>query len=99
VAREHALLQTRLLTGAPFKPLHSVRVDKVTRADVAARVLATERASGAATALLARSALSSCIAWALGQGLTETNAVIGSTVPERGKPRERALDDRETGRS
>jgi len=89
------LLQTRLLTSSPFKPLHSIKVDRLTRADVASCTLTITKESGSPTALLARSALSSCLSWAVSQGLCEANAVIGSTVPERGRSRDRVLTNSE----
>ena len=39
--------------------------------------------------------MSALFAWALTQGLTEANPVIGTLAPKGGKPRERVLSDAE----
>jgi len=48
----------RYLTGGYFKAIHALPIDTITRADVAARVVAIARASGSPTAARARGALS-----------------------------------------
>jgi integrase len=85
----------RYLTGPYFRALHGMPVDRVTRRDVAARVLAIARDSGAVTASRARTALSSAFSWAMQTGLCETNPVVGTLAPEGSKPRDRVLDDAE----
>jgi integrase len=86
---------TRYLTGPYFKPLHNMPVEKITRRDVAARVLAIANESGATTGARARSALSAMFVWAMGQGLVEANPVVGTNQPETSPSRDRVLDDRE----
>jgi integrase len=83
------------LTGAYFKPLHATAVTAITRADVAARVGAITRASGSVTAKQARAALSTLFKWAMGEGLTSDNPVIGTNVPAGPIARERVLTDLE----
>jgi integrase len=78
-----------------FGPLHSMPVDRITRRDVAARVLAIAKDSGAVTATRARTTLSSAFSWAMQCGLCEANPVVGTLAPEGAKPRERVLDDAE----
>ena len=95
MAREHARTPDPLVDRLGIQAAAQRADRQVTRADVAARTLATEKASGAPTALLARSALSACLSWAMGAGLVEQNVTIGSIMPERGKSRERVLDGRE----
>ena len=85
----------RYLTGGYFKAIHALPIDTITRADVAARVVAIARASGSPTAARARGALSNFFAWAMTMGLTEANPTIGSAKPAESKPRERVLSDDE----
>jgi integrase len=85
----------RYLTGHFFKPLHNVPIDQITRKDVAARLTKITLENGSITASRARVALSGFYAWAMGQGLAESNPVIGTTRPQEAKPRERVLDDSE----
>jgi integrase len=85
----------RYLTGHFFKPLHNVPIDQITRRDVAARLTKITTESGSITASRARIALSGFYAWAMGQGLAESNPVIGTTRPQEAKPRDRVLSDAE----
>jgi integrase len=84
------------LTGrAYFTPLHAIAIGEITRADVAARISAISRKSGTVTASRARSALNTMFAWAMGEGLCESNPVIGTNKPTDSTPRERVLSDAE----
>jgi integrase len=85
----------RYLTGHFFKPLHNAPIDQITRKDVAARLTKITLENGSITASRARIALSGFYVWAMGQGLAESNPVIGTTQPQEGKPRDRVLDDGE----
>jgi integrase len=85
----------RYLRGPYFKPLHSMPADTVSRKDVAARLLVITRESGVTTALRARSVISELYSWALGQGLSPENTVIGTNRPKKPPPRERVLSDPE----
>jgi len=78
-----------------LKPLHSMPVDRITRKDVAARLLAVTKTSGAPTALGLRSALNSLFSWAMQMGLVEHNAVTGAYKPPRPESRDRVLSDAE----
>jgi integrase len=86
---------TRYLTGPAFKPLHGMPVDKVSRKDVASRLIAIIREHGPIVAAKARAALSTLFMWAMQTGLIEHNPVIGTIQPREGKPRERVLSDDE----
>ena len=86
---------TRYLTGPAFKPLHGMPVDRVSRKDVASRLIAIIRAHGPTVAAKARAALSTLFVWAMQTGLIEHNPVIGTIQPKGGKPRERVLSDNE----
>jgi integrase len=84
------------LTGRPyFGPLHTTTIGEITRADVAARINAIARNTGTVTASRARSALSTMFAWCMGEGLCESNPVIGTNKPADSVPRERVLTDAE----
>jgi integrase len=85
----------RYLTQNYFKPLHSMPIDRITRRDVAARLLAITRESGAPTAARARSSLSAMFVWAMGAGLVDANPVIGTNQPQLPPSRDRVLDDSE----
>lgn len=85
----------RYLTGPHFKPLHSMPVDQVSRKDVAARLTKITAESGSITAVRARGALSGFYVWAMGNGLAESNPIVGTLKPQDAKPRERVLDDSE----
>jgi integrase len=87
----------RYLLGSYFRPLHSMPVDHITRRDVAARVLAIARESGAVTASRARTALQSMFVWSMQNGLAESNPLVGTVAPKEAKPRERVLNDYEIG--
>jgi integrase len=87
----------RYLTGPYFKPLHNMPIEQITRRDVAARVLAISRESGATTAGRARSALSSMFAWSMQMGLCESNPVAGTPEVKTPPSRDRVLTDAELG--
>jgi integrase len=83
------------LNGSYFKPLHGMPVDAVTRKDVAARLVAITREHGSIVAARARGALSTFYTWAMGNGLAETNPIVGTLKPKDAEPRERVLSDGE----
>jgi integrase len=85
----------RYLVGPYFRALHSMPVDRITRRDVAARVLAIARESGTVTASRARTALQAMFTWSMQNGLAESNPLVGTVAPKEAKPRERVLDDAE----
>jgi integrase len=80
---------------AYFGPLHAVGIGEIGRADVAARLGAIAKNSGTVTASRARSALSSMFAWAMGEGLCDSNPVINTNRPSDSVPRDRVLSDAE----
>jgi integrase len=86
-------LKRYLLMPQYFGSLHNLPLDRVTRRDVASRTLAIGRERGITTASRARTALSSMFSWALGEGLAESNPVIGTNCPKEAPPRERVLSD------
>jgi integrase len=85
----------RYLRGSHFKPLHSRPLDQVTRKDVAGCLTRIVARNGSVTAGRARATLSAFYTWAVGQGLVDSNPVIGTNKPTDSKPRERVLSDKE----
>jgi integrase len=85
----------RYLQGPHFKPLHAMPLDRITRRDIATRLVAITRESGPITAARARTTLSAMFVWAMGMGLVENNAVIGTVKPDQPSSRERVLEDDE----
>jgi integrase len=86
---------TRYLRGPYFRALHDTPIDRVTRKDVAARLLAIARDHGSIVSAAARSALSSLSLWAMQQGLAEVNPTVGTRKPQLPPPRDRTLLDAE----
>lgn len=78
-----------------WKPLHSMSVSAIDRTTVAVQLNALADGSGAVTANRARSTLSAMFAWAIGEGLCETNPVIGTNKRDEGGSRTRVLTDAE----
>jgi integrase len=89
------MLRTYLESPLYLKPLHGVPLDRISRKDIAARLLAVSRASGAPTAIAFRSALSSLFVWAMQMGLMEHNPVVNSFKPLTPGSRDRVLTDPE----
>jgi integrase len=85
----------RYLTGSYFAPLHGMAIDKVTRRDVASRIITIKREHGPIVAAAARAKLSAFFVWCLRQGMVELNPVLGTEQPKRASPRERVLSDDE----
>jgi integrase len=83
------------LTGPYFRALHGMAVDKITRRDVASRLVAIKREHSSIVAAAARAKLSAFFVWCLRQGLTEHNPVIGTEQPKRIASRDRVLSDDE----
>jgi integrase len=85
------------LTGSYFRPLHSLAVTAVTRADVATCIRAIVRKHSGPTAAAARRTLSAFFAWAIANGLlgNGANPVEGSYRPDDPRPRDRVFADSE----
>jgi integrase len=94
--RPHSLQEVRrYLTQGYFATLHPMPIDRIARRDVALRVQAITRESGAPTADHARSALSAFFTWCLAAGIVDSNPTIGATRPELPPARDRVLSDHE----
>ena len=76
------------------KPLHGLQLQKIDRRAVAARVADVTSSSGAATANRVRASLSALFAWAMRQGLCDSNPIAGSHRASE-KARERVLSSAE----
>ena len=77
------------------KPLHGLPIGSVTRFMVASRLRTIAGDGGPAAADATRSTLSAMYAWAIGEGLCESNPVIGTNKHNDAKPRDRVLTDAE----
>ena len=78
-----------------WKPLRGMALNAVSRPVIAAHMRRMAEENGHTAANRARSTLSAMFAWAIGEGLCETNPVIGTnTQPENG-PRKRVLSNSE----
>ena len=94
--RPRTLFQLRrYLTGPYLKAFHTMALDRVSKRDVASRVLTIARENGPAVAREVRGALSGFYSWAMQMGLAEANPIIGTKRPKTNEPRERVLDDGE----
>jgi integrase len=93
--RSLELLRWYLLEGPHMRPLLATPVDKVTRRDVAKRLLEAAKKSGVPTSIALRSAVSSLFTWAMQMGFVDSNPVINSFKPDTPKSRERVLSNTE----
>jgi integrase len=87
----------RYLTGPYFRPLYGMPIDKVTRRDIASRLVAVTREHGSRVAAQSRVALSGFFVWAMRSGFVEVNPVTNTPQPQGSKARERVLNDDELG--
>ena len=79
-----------------WKPLHGLALDSINRATVSAQLRVIAKGNGPVAADRARANLSKFFSWAMGEGLCDTNPVIGTNKSaDEYKPRERVLTDAE----
>jgi integrase len=93
--RPRTYLGTEYQLNGLWKPLHGLAVATVSRATVAAQVNAIAKTSGPVAANRARATLSALFAWAIGEGLCDSNPVVGTNKQTENPPRERTLSDAE----
>src|SRR5260370_25667182 len=74
-----------------FKPLHQLVIGSITRPTVAARRREIAKKKGAGAADRTRSNVSTFFAWAIGEGICETNPVDGTNRHSEYVERERSL--------
>jgi integrase len=72
-------------------PLHRLRLAEIDRRTVAQRLGEIETASGPVARNRVRSSLSAFFAWAVTEGLLDTNPVVGTAKLDEGGSRERTL--------
>jgi integrase len=84
------LAELYLVRGSYFRPLHSVPLAQISRADFAARLTPLSPA----TALAARRHLNSLLSWCVAEGWLETNPLSGRRLPSP-PSRDRVLSDAE----
>jgi integrase len=72
-------------------PLHKLRLFQIDRRNVAVLLGQIETSSGAIARNRLRSSLSAFYAWAIQEGLTETNPVTGTGMADEGGSRDRVL--------
>ena len=82
-------VQRHLLVHA--KPLHHLRLAEIDRRTIAVRLAEIEQASGHSTRNRVRSSLSAFFAFAIREGLIETNPVSGTGKADEGPSRDRVL--------
>ena len=75
--------------------LHDRRLDSITRRDIASRLEEIRVDHGPISANRARTYLGSVFAWAMRQGLTDHNPVLGTEPPAAETPRDRVLTPEE----
>jgi integrase len=85
-------VERHLLTHA--RPLHRLRLDKITKRHVASCVGAVRKNSGAVTGNRVRASLSGMFSWTVSEGLVEANPVVGTTRTDESK-RDRVLSHAE----
>lgn len=96
VVRPNTYRGAKLHFEVHWKPLASQPIDRVTRADVAARLQGIIKQHGRTAAARARGNLSALFGWAMREGLCESNPVLVTNDPgESLVARDRVLTDRE----
>ena len=94
--RPRTLAETTRYLNKSFKPLHGLALTSLTRAIVAAELRRIAKECGLVAADCARAKLSGFFAWAIGEGLCETNPVIGTNkAAGDSQSRARVLTDAE----
>ena len=94
--RRHATVRaTKLYLLTSCARLHQLKLDAITRREVASVLDTIARTSGAPSADHARAAVSAFFAWAIGMGLADNNPVIGTPTHAGAMSRDRKLEDHE----
>jgi integrase len=88
--------ETQRFLQKHWRPLHRLALASITRAAVAAQLRIIAKEHGPVAADRARAALSKFFSWAMGEGLAQTNPVIGTNkAASDNKARDRVLTDKE----
>jgi integrase len=91
--RPKTLEETERYLRKHWRPLHGVPVHQIDRRTIAAHLTGISVENGPVAAVRARAALSALFAWAVGQGLADENAVVGTNRPAQSTSRDRVLTD------
>jgi integrase len=91
--RSYAEVERHLVVQA--KPLHGLRLAKIERRTIAGRLAELAEASGPVAADRARTSISAFFAWAIREGLAESNPVIETNKASGDVQRDRILTDEE----
>jgi integrase len=78
-----------------WAPLGQVPLDNLSRASIAARLSQLTTENGYIAANRARASLSALFTWAMREGLTQSNPVVGTNRPAEERSRDRVLSGRE----
>lgn len=92
--KPRTLVESTRYLNRDWKPLHGLPLGTVSRAVVSSHLREIAK-KGGPTANRARSVLSAMYAWAIGEGLCETNPVGGTNKPDERRSRDRVLSDPE----
>jgi integrase len=93
--KPRSLLEVTRHLNVHWSPLHRLSVHEIQRREVASRLLGIASENGPIAANRARAALSAFFAWAMREGIAETNPVIGTNLPTPERSRDRVLSDKE----
>jgi integrase len=88
-------LRKYLGSSAYLAGLYTMPADRITRKDVAGRLLAVQKENGTSPAFGFRAHLNALFSWAVEAGLLESNPVIGSFRPSDTPSRDRVLSNAE----
>ncbi|MEQ8653266.1 MAG: tyrosine-type recombinase/integrase [Kiloniellales bacterium] len=93
--RPKSYSETKRYLEQSWRSLHAERVDQVTRAIIAGRLTDMAKANGPVAADRARAAISAMFAWAMREGLAESNPAAMTNRHSDANPGERTLSDAE----
>jgi integrase len=93
--RKRTFDETQRYLTEHWKSLHGLPVHEIHGRDIAAQLAKITTESGTVSAARARAALSGLFAWAVGEGILESNPVIGTNKPPESDSRKRVLTDTE----
>jgi integrase len=93
--KPRGLLEVERHLRKQWAPLSDLPIQKITRADVAARLAKIAKENGPFAANRARATLSALFSWAIGEGLADATPVLGTNKAADEIKRDRVLSDGE----
>jgi integrase len=93
--RPRTLVEVKRYLLVSLKPLHGLRVTKLDRRTIAARLAAIETANGASVRNRVRASLSTLLRWCIYEGWLDVNPVTATEKAAAGPSRDRVLTDAE----